>query len=100
MGNPSGVQGAVPGGVHTLETRVRVPPPQPSLMQSRRMSLVEAITNVAVGFAVALLTQIIVFPLFALEVTLGENLAIGGFFTLLCRVRHKEGLCGVADYAE
>ena len=57
------------------------------MKQSRRMSLVEAIANVAVGFAVALLTQIIVFPLFDLEVTLGQNLAIGSLFTLasLCR---------------
>jgi hypothetical protein len=50
--------------------------------QSRRMSLVEAIANVGVGFCVALLTQIIVFPLFGLVVSLGENLAIGGLFTL------------------
>lgn len=50
--------------------------------QSRRMSLVEAITNVVVGFGVALLTQIIVFPLFDLAVSLGKNLAIGGLFTL------------------
>ena len=55
--------------------------------QSRRMSLVEAVTNVVVGFVVALLTQIIVFPLFDVEVTLGENLAIGALFTLasICR---------------
>jgi hypothetical protein len=46
------------------------------------MSLVEAITNVLLGFGVALLTQIIVFPVFGLEVSLGENLAIGGLFTL------------------
>jgi hypothetical protein len=52
------------------------------MKQSHRMSLVEAITNVLLGFGVALLTQIIVFPLFGLEVTLGENLAIGGLFTL------------------
>jgi hypothetical protein len=51
------------------------------------MSLVEAVTNVVVGFAVALLTQIIVFPLFALEVTLGENLAIGSLFTLVSLYR-------------
>ena len=50
--------------------------------QSRRMSLVEAIANVVVGFCVALLTQIIVFPLFELQVSLGDNLAIGGLFTL------------------
>jgi hypothetical protein len=55
--------------------------------QSRRMSLIEAIANVAVGFAVALLTQIIVFPVFDIEVTLGENAAIGALFTLasICR---------------
>ena len=52
--------------------------------QSRRMSLVEAVTNVVVGFAIALLTQIIVFPLFDIEVALEENLAIGSLFTLLC----------------
>jgi hypothetical protein len=46
------------------------------------MSLVEAIANVGVGFLVALLTQIIVFPLFGLGVTFGENFAIGGLFTL------------------
>jgi hypothetical protein len=51
------------------------------MKQSRRMSLVEAIANVLVGFAVALLTQIIVFPLFGLNVSLGENFAIGGLFT-------------------
>ena len=52
------------------------------MKQSRRMSLVEAIANVLLGFGVALLTQIIVFPLFSLKVSLGENLAIGGLFTL------------------
>ena len=52
------------------------------MKQTRRMSLIEAIANVVVGFAVALLTQIIVFPLFGLQVSLGENLAIGGLFTL------------------
>ncbi len=46
------------------------------------MSLIEAITNVAVGFLVALLTQIVVFPLFDLDVSLGEHLAISGLFTI------------------
>jgi hypothetical protein len=47
------------------------------------MSLVEAIANVAVGFLVALLTQVIVFPLFGLNVSLGENFAIGCIFTVV-----------------
>ena len=52
------------------------------MKQSRRMSLIEAIANVGVGFLVALLTQIIVFPLFGLAASLGENFAIGGLFTI------------------
>jgi hypothetical protein len=52
------------------------------MKQSRRMSLVEAFTNVVVGFGVAVLTQILVFPLFGLHVSLAENLAIGSLFTI------------------
>jgi hypothetical protein len=52
------------------------------MRQSRRMSLIEAITNVAIGYGLAVLTQIAVFPLFGLQVSLGDNLAIGGLFTI------------------
>ena len=51
------------------------------------MSLVEAIANVVVGFTVALLTQILVFPLFGLQVSLPENLAIGLLFTTVSIAR-------------
>lgn len=56
-------------------------------MQSRLMSLVEAGANVTVGFTVALATQLVVFPVFGLEATLGENFAIGGVFTAVSVVR-------------
>ena len=46
------------------------------------MSFVEAIANVAIGYLVALMVQIIVFPLFGLKVGFGDNLAIGGLFTI------------------
>jgi hypothetical protein len=36
------------------------------MKQSRRMSLVEAATNVVVGYAIAVLTQLLVFPIFGL----------------------------------
>ncbi len=49
--------------------------------QSRRMSLVEATANVAVGYALAVLTQMLVFPMFGLQASLTENLAIGLAFT-------------------
>lgn len=56
-------------------------------MQSRLMSLVEAVTNVAVGFGVATATQLIVFPWFGLEASMGEHLAIGGIFTVVSIAR-------------
>ena len=55
--------------------------------QSRRMSLVESLANVAVGYGVAVTAQVLVFPLFGLHATLGENLAIGGIFTFVSIVR-------------
>ncbi len=57
------------------------------MRQSRRMSLVEALANVAVGYAVAVATQIAVFPHFGLETTMSENLTIGAIFTLVSIVR-------------
>jgi hypothetical protein len=56
-------------------------------MQSRRQSLIEAITNVAVGYALAVLTQIVVFPWFGLKVSLNDNLAIGAIFVIISLLR-------------
>ena len=50
--------------------------------QSRRMSLIEALTNVGVGYGVAVLTQLVVFPLFGIHATSGEHLGIGFLFTI------------------
>ena len=56
-------------------------------MQSRWMSFVEAVTNIVVGYGLAVLTQIIVFPMFGLHASLGENLLIGSVFTLVSLFR-------------
>ncbi len=58
------------------------------MKQSRVMSLVEAIANVVVGYGVAVLTQLLVFPLFGLHTTLAENLTIGAIFTVVSIVRN------------
>lgn len=57
------------------------------MTQSRRMSLIEAITNVAVGYALAVATQIVVFPWFGPQMDLGDNLALGALFTLIALLR-------------
>lgn len=53
------------------------------MRQSRRMSLVEAIANVAVGYGVAVTTQVLVFPVFGLQASLADNLLIGAIFTVV-----------------
>jgi len=51
------------------------------------MSLLESLTNVAVGYGVAVSAQILVFPMFGLDVPLSDNLAIGAIFTGISIVR-------------
>ena len=57
------------------------------MKQSRLMSLVEAVANVIVGYGVAVVTQILIFPIFGLQTTLGQNLAMGGVFTIVSLLR-------------
>jgi hypothetical protein len=54
------------------------------MKQSRTMSLVEAVANVVVGYGVAVLTQILIFPVFGLHTTLVQNLKMGAAFSALC----------------
>ena len=51
--------------------------------QSRSMSLLEALTNVVVGYAIAVATQVLMFPLLGLRLSIGDNLLIGAIFTLV-----------------
>jgi membrane protein CcdC involved in cytochrome C biogenesis len=57
------------------------------MKQSRLMSLVESLANVLVGYGVAVATQMVVFPLFGLAVTVFENLLIGLIFTVVSIMR-------------
>ena len=56
-------------------------------MQSRLSSFVESCINVAIGYAVALLSQIAIFPWFGIHVSLTTNLWIGLWFTLISIAR-------------
>ena len=57
------------------------------MTQSRRMSLIEAGSNVSVGYLLAVVMQIMVFPWFGLNATVEENLAIGALFTAISLIR-------------
>lgn len=56
-------------------------------MQSKKMSLLETCVSTAIGYAVAILAQVLVFPLFGLTVSLSQNLAIGAIFTVVSIAR-------------
>lgn len=55
--------------------------------QSRLESLAEVSINTAIGFGVALASQLVVFPLVDIKVPLQTNLHIGAWFTLISIVR-------------
>ncbi len=49
--------------------------------------MIEAVANVAIGYFVAILSQLAVFPLFGIHVPLSANLWIGAWFTVISLVR-------------
>jgi len=57
------------------------------MSQTRLQSAVESLANVAIGYAVAVASQMLIFPLFGIHITLADNLLIGGYFTLISIAR-------------
>ncbi len=57
------------------------------MTQTRWHSAIESIANVAVGYGVALLSQLVIFPLFGIHIPLSSNLAIGAWFTAISLIR-------------
>lgn len=57
------------------------------MSQSRAHSAAESVANVAVGYCVALASQLAIFPLFGVHLPLADNLAIGAWFTVISLVR-------------
>jgi hypothetical protein len=57
------------------------------MKQTKRASLIESLLNVAIGYGVALLSQVIVFPWFDIHVSISANIALGGVFTIISIVR-------------
>lgn len=56
-------------------------------MQTKIHSMIESITNVIVGYLVALMSQIIIFPFFGIHATIKDNLMIGVWFTIISIIR-------------
>lgn len=57
------------------------------MQQTRLGSLIESGMNIAIGYFVALLSQLIIFPLFGIHIPLHDNLMIGMWFTVISLIR-------------
>ena len=57
------------------------------MKQSRWISFAEAVVNVVVGYGVAVVTQMLVLPLFGIRASVSDNLLIGVIFTMVSLVR-------------
>ena len=57
------------------------------MKQSRSMSLVESVANIVVGYGIAVVSQLLLFPVFGMHMTLEQNLKLAGAFTIIsiCR---------------
>lgn len=52
-------------------------------MQSRKNSFIESLSQVVVGYAVAVIGQLLIFPIFDISVSLASNLIIGLWFAII-----------------
>ena len=56
-------------------------------MQTKRHSLLESITNIMIGYTVALIRQLIIFPHYGINIPMADNLLIGAWFTIISIIR-------------
>lgn len=56
-------------------------------MQSKLSSLIESIMNILIGYGVAIVSQLAIFPMFDIYISISANLWIGAWFTAISLVR-------------
>ena len=56
-------------------------------MQTKLQSLTESITNILIGYLIALMSQLLIFPMFDIILPLSDNLLIGLYFTMISLIR-------------
>lgn len=56
-------------------------------MQSKKMSLIETVFSVIIGYIISIIAQLTIFPFYDINISFSENLAIGLFFTVVSIIR-------------
>ena len=55
--------------------------------QTRKHSFFESITNVFIGYGVAIASQIVIFPFYGIHIPIQQNLTMGLWFTIISIIR-------------
>lgn len=56
-------------------------------MQSKKDSWIETVTNTAIGYLVAVASQIVIFPFFGIYIPLMDNFIMAIWFTMVILIR-------------
>lgn len=56
-------------------------------MQSRRWSMIEALTNILVGVVISFVSQVVIFKAMGIKVSIQENVTMTAYFTVISLVR-------------
>lgn len=57
------------------------------MKQTKFESLIESIVNILIGYFTALFSQLLIFPMFDINIPIQDNLLIGLYFTLISLLR-------------
>ena len=56
-------------------------------LQTKKQSLIESITNVIIGYIVAVISNAAILPLFGVNLAFGDSMLIGVWFTVISLIR-------------
>ena len=56
-------------------------------MQTKKQSLIESITNVAIGYIVAVISNAAILPLFGVNLAFSDSMLIAVWFTVISVIR-------------
>jgi hypothetical protein len=57
------------------------------MSQTKQHSVLESLVNVAIGYGIALLSQLLIFPLYGVHLPIQDNIVIGAWFTVISLIR-------------
>ncbi len=56
-------------------------------MQTKKQSFMESLINILIWYIIAIISQLLIFPIFNINVSINENLLIGLYFTTISLIR-------------